>query len=339
MKTFLYSTFVFLAVSCVKPGKGDMPASILEIDAEIDSSISDDFSRDFETGNTIGIFVYHSENPSPSQMKEFSVYDERYKNVKATFDSSSETWSYVFENATTSFNDLNLLKPLSGISDSGLAVVAYSPWIEKVPSITAIPFTLGGKPESFKDLMWARQNTHDTGVNPVDAGANYNIVPDGEVKHVKFTFQHAFAKLMVGFRCAEQGNTMKVSSITLRRASEGKTSLPVSGNFNAMTGKVEKVARANSLTYEYDPVAYSFGSASDYVYAPMLICPQEYVQDGDYILEFEINGKKHASAYAIKLADVAGGFKAGEIYTMNFTVGEDVVFDSAEVSNEWGNEV
>lgn len=336
MKKLLNIVFAFLAVSCIKSGRSDVQESILDIDAEVDCSIvSDDFCERFETGNTIGIFVYHSENPSSSQMKEFSVYDERYKNVKATFDSSSETWSYVFENATTSFKDLNLLKPLSGTSNSGLAVVAYSPWIEKVSSITAIPFTLGGKPESVKNLMWARQNTHDTGVNPVDAGANYNIVPDGEVKHVKFTFQHAFSKLMVGFRCAEQGNTMKVSSMTLKRASEGKTSLPVSGNFNAMTGKVEKVARANSLTYEYDQ---PFSSSTNYAYASLLICPQDYVQDGDYILEFEINGKKHASAYAIKLADVAGGFKAGEIYTMNFTVGEDVVFDSAEVSNEWGNE-
>lgn len=336
MKKLLNIVFAFLAVSCIKSGRSDVPESILDIDAEVACSIvSDDFCERFETGNTIGIFVYHSENPSPSQMKEFSVYDERYKNVKATFDFSSESWSYVFENSTTSFNDLNLLKPLSGISDSGLAVVAYSPWIEKVPSITAIPFTLGGNLENVKDLMWARQNTHDTGVNPVDAGANYNIVPDGDVKHVRFTFQHAFAKLMVGFRCADEGNTMTVSSITLRRASEGKTSLPVSGKFNAMTGKIENVARANSLTYEYDPVAYSFGSASDYVYAPMLICPQEYVQDGDYILEFVVNGRKFSSAYAIMLADVEGGFKAGAVYTFNFTVGEDMSFDGAEVSTEW----
>lgn len=336
MKKLLNIVFAFLAVSCIKSGRSDVPESILDIDAEVDCSIlSDDLCERFETGNTIGIFVYHSENPSPSQMKEFSVYDERYKNVKATFDSSSETWSYVFENATTSFKDLSLLKPVAGAPDAGFSVVAYSPWIEKVSSITAIPFTLGGKPESFKDLMWARQNTHDTGVNPVDAGANYNIVPDGEVKHVKFTFQHAFAKLMVGFRCADEGNTMTVSSITLRRASEGKTSLPVSGKFNAMTGKIENVARANSLTYEYEPVAYSFGSASDYVYAPMLICPQEYVQDGDYILEFVVSGKKFSSAYAIMLADVEGGFKAGAVYTFNFTVGEDISFDSAEVSTEW----
>jgi hypothetical protein len=67
----------------------------------------------------------------------------------------------------------------------------------------------------------------------------------------------------------------------------------------------------------------------------MLICPQEYVQDGDYILEFVVNGRKFSSAYAIMLADVEGGFKAGAVYTFNFTVGEDISFDSAEVSTEW----
>ena len=332
MKTFLYSSFILLAVSCVKTGTEDLPESRLEIQASIDQSlISDQMNVDFNSGDAIGLFVYESEASGagvPTPMSEFSLYGERYRNIRAIYDSEREEWRFNFENATTEFESISLMK----YSFAGLTIVGYGPWIENVPSVTAVPFTLGGNTENAKDLMWARQNTHDTSVNPVDAGANYNIVPDGEVKHVKFTFQHAFAKLRIGFRCAEQGNTMTVSSITLKRASEGKTSLPVSGKFNAMTGKIENVARANSLTYEYEQ---PFSSSIDHAYASLLICPQDYVQDGDYILEFEINGKKHASAYAIKLADVEGGFKAGAVYTFSFTVGEDISFDSVEVSNEW----
>lgn len=331
MKTFLYSTFIFLAVSCVKTGKEDLPESRLDIQVSIDQSlVSDQMNEEFNSGDAIGLFVYESEvseSGEPTPMSEFSLCGERYRNIRAVYDSESEEWRFNFENATTLFESISLIKPMS----AGLAVVGYAPWIENVSSITEIPFTLGGKIDDVKDLLWARQNACDPVSNPVDPGKNYNIVPDGNVKQVEFTFRHAFAKLRIGFRSLDD-QTKTLTSITLKKASEGKTAIPVSGNFNAMTGTAEKVARANSLTYEYDQ---PFSSSTNYAYASLLICPQDYVQDGDYILEFEINGKKHASAYAIKLADVAGGFKAGEIYTLNFTVGEDVVFDSAEVLTEW----
>ena len=332
MKRFLYSTFIFLVVSCVKTGKEDLPESRLDLQASIEQSlVSDQMNEKFNSGDAIGLFVYESEvsgSGALTPMSKFSLCGERYRNVRAGYDSESGDWRFNFENATTLFESISLIK----LSSAGLAVVGYSPWIENVSSITGIPFTLGGNVDDVKDLLWARQNTHDAAVNPIDPGVNYNIVPDGDVKPVRFTFRHAFAKMRIGLRSFGQSDVMTVSSVTLRKASEGKTSLPVSGMLNAMTGKMEKVARANSLTYECD---LSFNPSADYAYASLLICPQDYVQDGDYILEFEINGKKHNSTCSIKLADVAGGFKAGEIYTLNFTVGEDVVFDSAEVSTEW----
>ena len=62
MKTFLYSTFIFLAVSCVKTGKEDLPESRLEIQASIDQSlVSDQMKEEFNSGDAIGLFVYESE--------------------------------------------------------------------------------------------------------------------------------------------------------------------------------------------------------------------------------------------------------------------------------------
>ena len=341
MKKVLHIALMFLVVSCVKSGRDDSPESRLEINAEIEQ-IADSKAilegTSFKSGNTIGIFIYHSETADaslPTAMSNFLLYGDRYRNVRAVYDDKSLKWTFNFENATTVFEDIYLLKPTVAAFETGLAVVAYAPFIENVSSITDIPFTLGGKSEEVPDLLWARQNTHDNIVNPIDPGKNYKIIPDGDVKPVDFTFQHALSLLRIGFRCKHEGSLMTLSSITLKKKDEGRTSLPVSGNFNAMKGVLEDVARSNSLTFDYTDRAYTFQSTSDYVYAPMLICPQEYLSDGDYILEFELNGQKMDSSYEIKLADVSGGFKAGEVYTFNFTVDNYIQFDGVQVSKEW----
>lgn len=332
MKKLLHIALVFLAVSCVKSGRGNFHESSLEIHAQkAQSSVSDAECVDFDNGDVIGVFVYLSESGTIAPMTEFALYGERHANIKAVYDSDVQVWRFAYENATTFFDEFSLLNQ----SQECFTVVSYAPWMENVSSITGISFTLGGDAEKVPDLMWPRQNSHDAAVNPVDPGKNYNIVPDGSVKPVDFTFRHAFAKLRIGFRCLDEGHAKTVTSIILRRAADGNTSLPVSGKFNAMTGKVENEARSNYLTFDYDPLAYSFKSTTDYIYAPVLICPQDYKQDGDYILEFEVNDTRLKSTYPIQLADVTGGFKAGEVYTLNFTIGEDAVFDGAEVSTEW----
>ena len=341
MKKVLYIVLMFLAISCVKSGKYDSPESRLEINAEIEQTALSKAILEgtrFKSENTFGIFVYHSETAtatSPTPMSNFSLYGDRYRNIRAVYDDKYLRWKFNFENATTSFDDIYLLKPTVAVFETGLSVVAYAPHIANVQSITEIPFTLGGKSEETKDLMWARQNTYDSSVNPIDPGKNYKIIPDGNVKPVDFTFQHALSLLRIGFRCKNNGSLITLTSITLKKKDGGNTSLPVSGKFNAMTGGVENVALANSLTYDYTDKAYAFQSTTDYVYAPMLICPQDYLADGDYLLEFELNGQKLQSSYEIKLSDVAGGFKAGEVYTFNFTVDNYVQFDGVSVSTEW----
>lgn len=343
MKRFFIFLFLVLAVSCVKASKDDLPESRIEVNAEISQSSLTKAIHEgtsFKTGNTIGIFVYHSETEdvaNPSPMSGYVLYGERYKNIRATFDerNRAKPWKFNFENATTVFDDIYLLRPTVSAFETGLAVVAYAPFIENVSSITEIPFTLGGKSEGIRDLLWARQNTHDASVNPIDPGKNYKVIPDGNVQPVDFTFQHALSLLRIGFRCKYDGSLITLTSITLKKKDGGQTSLPISGKFNAMTGGVENVALTNSLTYDYTDKAYAFQSTTDYVYVPMLICPQAYLADGDYLLEFELNGEKLQSSYGIKLSDVAGGFKAGEVYTFNFTVDNYVQFDGVTVSTEW----
>lgn len=342
MKRILYIFIMTLAVSCVKPGKNHVPESRIEVNAEIEQSASSKAvleGTDFKTGNTIGIFVYHSETEnvaSPLEMSEFSPYGARYKNIRAVlYDDKAQKWRYNFENANTSFDDIYLMKPTVEMFAEGLAVVAYAPWVENVSSITEIPFTLGGESDEMADLMWARQNTHDKTVNPIDAGENYKIVPDGNAKPVNFTFQHALSLLRVGFRCGHEGSLMTVTSITLKKKEGGQTPLIGAGLFNAMAGRITDGASWTNIVYDYTDKAYTFQSTSEYMYVPVLICPQEYKADEDYILEFTLNGQKLDTVYKIKKDDVNGGFKAGEIYTFNFTVDNYIQFDGVSVSTEW----
>lgn len=64
MKKLLYIFCVLLAPSCVKHSVENSPESRLEITARIaetaDSKVIHE-GRDFKDGNTIGVFVYHSE--------------------------------------------------------------------------------------------------------------------------------------------------------------------------------------------------------------------------------------------------------------------------------------
>lgn len=346
MRKLLYIVCLTLLLSCVKQGKENSPESRLEINAEIAQSPDTKAileGENFKTGNSIGIFVYHSETSDvqePSEMKNFSIYGARYKNIKAVYDERnvSKPWKFNFENTSTPFDDIYLLKPSISVFEEGLAVVAYAPWISNVANIYQIPFTLGGKSEDMVDLLWARQNTNNKQINPIDAGKNYKIIPDGNVQPVNFTFHHALSMLKISFRCRHEGSVMTITSITLRRNdSDGtQTKLPVSGQFNAMTGEVVDQVFGSYITYDYTDKTHSFQySETGYEDVAMLICPQEYLNDDDYILEFKFNGQVLASKYKIKKSDVEGGFRPGEVYNFKFTLDNYIQFDGVEVSTDW----
>ena len=345
MRKLIYIFSILLVVSCVKHGAENLPESRLEITAEIAKAT--EFKAVFEgtsfnINNTIGLFVYHSETKaatSPEEMSEFSIYGSNYRNVKGVFSdpNSDKPWKFGFESTNDAlFDDIYLLRPTAAASEAGLAVVAYAPWIQNVERINSIPFTLGGESEEMVDLLWARQNTHDSSVNNIDPGVNYNIIPDGNVKPVNFTFQHALSMLRIGLRCRCEGSVMTISSIQLKRKEGASTPLYVSGSFNAMTGQITNPVSGPKLEFNYTAKAQTFQySATDYTYVPLLIAPLTYKADGDYILEFKFNEQQSESKYEIKLSDVAGGFKPGVVYTFNFTVDNYIQLDGVTMSNEW----
>ena len=322
----------------------------------IDASINTDApsravlsGTEFSHDNTIGLFVYHADYDANVPMQNFTLYGNRYGNIHGQYKVTNSTtpyWRYKFENASTTFDNIYLMKPSNKVyrDDKALKICGYAPWIAGVKQITSIPFSVGGNSKEMLDYMWVTQNgTADKIVFPE------TITKDTKLP-VKMTFNHAMALLKIGFRCEFDdkstgadyvGTTMSVSSITLKRNPEStaadQTPLHVKGTLNALDGTLTYSDGTNGtgvLTYNYtDDTAYSFPfkTSGNYMYVPMLICPETYMNDDDYILEFTLNGMPLTTSYKIKKSDVAGGFRAGHVYTFKFTFDNTINFKNIKV--------
>lgn len=342
------SFLVLLSYACTKHGEDNAGGSQLLIDASIQSGDPTRavlYGNDFLVGNTIGLFVYHAENSTP--MQHFTLYGNRYGNIAGKY-RGSNLWQYNFEGASTTFADIYLMMPSEVVhrEDRALKICAYYPWVQGVTNITSVPFTLGGNVEYMTDVMWTTQNGTDDNV----------VIPNRNTLPVTLTFNHALSLLKIGFRCAHDntvsgtyiGTTMTVSSISIKRADKaGATPLHDGGIMNAITGEMvySDEDATEVLTYDYtgtSPYTFAFRPENDYYYVPMLICPEEYLGDGDYILEFTLNGQTLRQTYAIKKSDVNGGFLPGHVYTFKFTMDNTINFTGVQVDvdgpEEWTTE-
>lgn len=331
MKKISIILSALLLLACSKQETPFNGESLLVVNAKIGNPTKAVLlDNDFQAGNMMGMFIYHADKTVP--LDTFALYGNRYGNIAGKYQSSG-TWLYNFEGASTNFTDIYLMMPTEKVyrDDRALKLCAYHPWVKGVTSIASVPFTLGGKSKDLQDVMWAVQN-----------GTSENIIiPNTNVLPVALTFNHALARLKIGFRCAYDnkdsngnyiGTTLTLSSISLKKA--GSTPLYSGGNLNALTGSVTSDKPVDVLTVDYtDDNKYSFAyrPSGDYIWADMLIFPEPYVADGDYILEFSMNGQTLKTSYPVKLSDVAGGFLPGHVYTFKFTMDNTVNFTGVSV--------
>ena len=352
MKKTIFISFAALCIlSCSKQDVAYDGGAEVVIDASIHSDAQSRAvlsGTEFVHDNTIGLFVYHADTDDNVPMENFTLYGNRYGNIHGQIKISGATsyWKYKFENASTTFDNIYLMKPSNKVyrDDRALKICGYAPWIADVKSITSIPFSLGGLSKDIKDYMWVTQNgTADKIVFPE------TITQDTKLG-VKLTFNHAMALLKIGFRCEFDdksagadyvGTTMSVSSVTLKRNPEAtwanQTPLHTAGTLDALTGALSYTDGTDGtgvLTIDYsDDTAYSFAykPGNNYMFVPMLICPETYQNDDDYILEFTLNGMTLPTTYKIKMSDVEGGFKAGHVYTFKFTFDNTINFKNIKV--------
>ena len=344
MKHIIIPIIVFILASCSK----EQPAASGMSEIHLQTTIENDkgapvkaviSGNRFGVGNTLGIFVYHSEkdeNDNRRPINNFASYGERYKNVRAVYANMSTGWQYRFEGSGTNFEDVFLIEPPTTSSTTKeITLLSYAPWIEGCTSISSIPFEIGGDSRNVKDMMWAEQNS--TTANSIE--------PDGRDKTVNLRFKHALSLLKIGLKCKHNTSEMALTSITLRKNGSSGTILYNKGSLNAMDGSFNAFSKddaAQTVTVDYTGEEYKF-SQENPTTAPFMIFPVKYLNDGDYILEFKFNGQELAAKYPIKRSDImvagdtAAEFRQGYSYTFNFTFNNYLQIDNVtiNVSDNW----
>lgn len=326
-------SIIALLASCTKTPDGGVAFYISPgIEEPYTRSVIEGSS--FRLKDSYGLFVYYSEDSVP--MTEFVPYGyghtDKYNNIKA-YRRQDGNWEYTLHGSLNPVKNFFMIEPsISG--KTGIAICGYSPWTKEARSIREIPFSVGGVYSDIIDLMWASQN--------IDSD-NLHIIPKGTTETIRLTFKHALTNFRLGFKCDYEGTSMKISSVKIRKA--GETELYSGGLFDAVNAMYSSLTPVEEIVFDCQTNSssndYRFDS-SGYYYLSLLLVPVEYLNDGDYIIEFTFNGVELSTSYAIRLNDASRyditgengveglkhAFVQGKSYTFEFD------FDNyAQISN------
>ena len=335
MRQLLYFAIILFAISCSKEDYSNIGPTEVHIETHIQETATKAVvtGTTLKTGNTIGIFVYLTENEDGT-MHMFTPYGDRYKNVRAYYaNANPNRWEYRFEGSTTFFENIFLIEPAITTNTEKITLHSYAPWIDGCTSIENIPVTVGGEYKSIKDIMWAQENSTPSN----------SFKPTGDDHTVHFTYRHALSLMKIGLKCKHDVSEMKLTSITIKKSDGGSTPLYKSGTMNGVYGTFNSFSetdKTDKVTVDYSKDNYKF--TMDGISAPFLIFPVDnYSSDGDYIIEFTFNNQTIAASYPIKRSDIMvngeAAFKQGCSYTFNFTLDNYMQIDkvSVNIDNEW----
>lgn len=321
MKTrLIYFLYLILAISCTKASSSSLKLDVVTgINNEATGTKAIVIGDNFVSGNTFGLFVYYAENQT-GPLQQYRSYGDMYSNIKAQKGTQGE-WTYTLNGSSSLIDGFFVLEPsVEGLS--AVAVCAYAPYSAAATSINKIPFSIGGKYSKIIDLMWATQN-YDSD--------NLYIEPKGDKETVYLTFKHALAMLEFGFKCDHPDTEMQVTSIKIKKA--GATKLYSDGFFDAVNAEFFSFTEADEVVFDFtsEGRVYSFDD-TQYLYLPVLIIPQKYLADGDYVIEFTFNNqtlpvtypipKEYLTEYIIENEDGTKesirAFVQGKVYTFEF---------------------
>ena len=262
-----------------------------------------------------GVFGNYSEGTK-------TVYgDNLFKNQPVTYDKTESKWTY---------------SPLKYWSTKGhIDFLAYAPYnAGKVKNTYSLDFTVPSTSAEQKDLLWAHAD------NQTKAD-----------KTVKFTFNHALAKIGYNVKTSVTGATITLNRIKLAGSLDGKTkafykegTIDLSKSFDdsdenlwAISPSVEKqdfdwFSGDQPLTTPYKT------PAADYLF----VIPQEFSTGTELyvIVDYTIsyNDVAIANMKSTVSSKISKKFVHGKEYTINLTIGlTKIDFDVTDV-NGWTTE-
>jgi len=341
-----------LLAACTKTGPaGFEPAeAVVHISASIDDAVVlTKASTPFEDGTNYGIFA------CVSGSDEYEMFKPSLFNVRANKRAVNGTGGYNYPNGwsynyiytgtaqtpgtpeTDERHGANTFVLSQRKDDKTADLYAYAPWVQEayLSGPRAIPFELSRQ----RDLMYARQNTTND---------NAGLDPQSGPLAASFTFEHAFAKVIIRFRLRNPDSRYYVSLASITRSDDAAPTVELwtAGDFDAVTGTF--VDNANKRTTSSLPVGgtatvFSTGFNVHGTLSYFLV-PTEITKDGELTFNFTSGGvalqpfvlKKE---YVMHDDGVTCGFQSGYTYTFDFMLDNYLFFNGFNVSTTWEDDV
>ena len=256
----------------------------------------------------------------------FTEFNERTNNIKATYASADDSWSYAYDGVTGSFTNIIVRKEEGTESTATLDLYAYAPFISGTKDLTAIAFTASGQ----QDLMYALENNTDTNKGKQLSGQAISSV---------FRFHHALSLVEFRVKNKNSGSTINVSQSWIK--SSGATQIYTKGSFNAVTGEVTGNT-PGAVAVTVSPTK-NITSTSDYTSIYMLVIPTE-CQGDDLTMGFTMDAvggsdsglnSFSVSRDDLKHGDGTYGFRAGYRYVFNVDIDNYVHLTGVRIDSEW----
>lgn len=257
----------------------------------------------------------------------YEEFNERTNNIKATYASADDSWSYAYDGVTGSFTNIIVRKEEGTESTATLDLYAYSPFISGTKDLTAIAFTATDQ----QDLMYALENNTDT--NKGKGISDPQIIS-------YFRFHHALSLVEFRVKNKNSGSTINVSQTWIKSSAD--TQIYTKGSFNAVTGEVTGNT-SGTVAVTVNP-AKSITSTSEYTSIYMLVIPTE-CQGDDIIMGFVMDAvggsDSGLNSFSVSRDDlkhgdgVTYGFQAGYRYVFNVDIDNYVHLTGVQIDREW----
>lgn len=255
----------------------------------------------------------------------YGEFNDRMNNIKATYASADNSWSYAYDGVTGSFTNIIVRAEEGTESTATLDLYAYAPFISGVSDLESISFTASNQ----QDLMYALENSTDT--NKGKGISDPEIISE-------FRFHHALSLVEFRLKNKNSGSTINVSQTWIK--SSGATQIYTKGSFNAVTGEVS----GNTPGTVAASVNKSITSTSEYTSIYMLVIPTE-CQGDDIIMGFVMNGiggsGSGLNSFSVSREDLKHGdgatygFQAGYRYVFNVDIDNYVHLTGVQIDREW----
>lgn len=268
----------------------------------------------FANGQTFGLCIVLQGGDTPAQ--------PGYGNIKVTcINDSGSAWEFYNSETKTPSSTLEL-----PVSVGAVDIYAYAPYDSTVTSPFAVPFDF----------------TSNTDYLVADGIKNKTLTP-GATNPVTLIFQHKLSLLHIGICLENPGSDHILNYIKMKTNGDPSIELFSSAVVNLSTNDTTSAKAVSGIQFDFgtdmvgDSLTYNVETVFD-----MLLYRTDLKErnDGDYLMEFGIDGFSHE--YPVQIHDVQHdgggedfGFLEGYTYNFHFYISNFVRLKGITIEKGW----